>query len=303
MSNMDSEIPKSKELSVGHNLRLLDFDDLYLLKHLLGGLTVAGTARKLGLTQPAITQRIRKIERVFEDSIIRKVGRHAELTPIGEAVCSKAADALKVMQQLSGSNLKTSLTIAAGSFLAHHHLWQTLSETMRDGVDNAVHIRISPDKSAISLLTDGHVDALITASDVSNSALSSISLFEEENIMVASPDLSGKVTDVDSLKEILLVETDPSFSSLMKMDLAARSDLSFKDTWFVGSRQLVLNSVISGLGVGVLPLGIASPMLASGKIVQVLPDIEFGKESYQLLYKEQNFPDQILSLVNQLKMK
>ena len=115
------------------------------------------------------------------------------MTPIGEAVCSKAADALKVMQQLSGSNLKTSLTIAAGSFLAHHHLWQTLSETMRDGVDNAVHIRISPDKSAISLLTDGHVDALITASDVSNSALSSIHYLKKKTLWLLVQTFLGRL--------------------------------------------------------------------------------------------------------------
>ncbi len=90
----------------GHNLRHLDFDDLFLLSHLLSGKTIAATARQLGLTQPAVTQRVRKIERAFEEQILQKVGRHVRLTHEGLAICHRASEALKLMRDVSAFNLK-----------------------------------------------------------------------------------------------------------------------------------------------------------------------------------------------------
>src|SRR4051812_26715024 len=82
-------------------LRLLDFDDLFLLGHLLEGATIAATAKQLGLTQPAIPQRVRKIERVFAEAILQKAGRHVRLTKEGRAICIKAADALALMREVT----------------------------------------------------------------------------------------------------------------------------------------------------------------------------------------------------------
>ncbi len=72
-------------------------DDLILLGNLLNGDTLAASARKLGVTQPAITQRIRKIEGVFGDDLLVKSGRSLKLTDKGRAVCIKASEAMKLM--------------------------------------------------------------------------------------------------------------------------------------------------------------------------------------------------------------
>jgi len=47
------------------DLRLLDFDDLTIGKMLLEGATYKDLSKELGLTPPAISHRIRKIERVI----------------------------------------------------------------------------------------------------------------------------------------------------------------------------------------------------------------------------------------------
>jgi DNA-binding transcriptional LysR family regulator len=285
----------------GINFRLLDFDDLYLLRHLLEGLTVAGTARKLGLTQPAITQRIRKIERVFEDSIIKKVGRHVQLTPTGESICSKAADALAVMKELSGAISGDQITLASEGYLAASHIWPALSDAMMNDPSKMVHLRISPDRQAMALLTEGHVDGLVTTSEQPNANLSSIKLFEEEHIFVASPDLAPSITDVSQLEEIRLIELDPSYPSMQYLTLEARSDIKFSDIWFVGDRSLVINSVIKGLGVGIVPASMAKAQISAGKLVAILPDLELKSETYQLIYKEAKVLEQLQPLIERLK--
>jgi len=297
MSNKESYIQTGKDRFVGKNLRLLDFDDLYLLRHLLDGLTVAATARKLGLTQPAITQRIRKIERVFEDSIIRKVGRHIQLTPLGEFICAKAADALVVMQDVVSKTFKSSSTIVANHFLAHHRLWRAMQKTYKADSESLIHIRIAPEKSSFAMLNDGHVDAIMTSNAANHSTFSSIELFEEEQIMVAAPAVARGIDSIEILKEHLLVEIDPSYSSLKNLSIELKSELKFKDAWFLGSKDLVLNSLLLEMGVGILPQTIVQSHIESGKLVQLLPELELGREKISLLYRDPSFPMQIDALL------
>jgi DNA-binding transcriptional LysR family regulator len=79
-------------------LRLLSIDDLVILKYLsetqLGVTAIAG---KMQLSQPAITQRIRKMEDIYHDKILSRKGRGVELTPFGMVLATRASAALVVL--------------------------------------------------------------------------------------------------------------------------------------------------------------------------------------------------------------
>ena len=82
-------------------LRFLDIDDLIILSKLFDGLTLVSTARNLGLSQPAVSNRLRKIEQVFDSDIVRKNGRTVSLSEKGHQVCSIASDALRVLSNMN----------------------------------------------------------------------------------------------------------------------------------------------------------------------------------------------------------
>ena len=79
-------------------LRLIDFDDLQILRCLFFGGCVSECARVLGVTQPAVTLRMRKLEGVFDGKLIEKNGRRAVLTPHGIKVAMLANAALKILE-------------------------------------------------------------------------------------------------------------------------------------------------------------------------------------------------------------
>lgn len=85
-------------------MRSLDFDDLIIL-HLLGKteLTVTAIAISMGLSQPSISQRLRKIAKAFSletSCLICREGRGIALTPKGKELSSRASAALKSLQGL-----------------------------------------------------------------------------------------------------------------------------------------------------------------------------------------------------------
>lgn len=80
------------------NLRFLSVDDLLILMHLSqDGMSVTDVAKKLQLTQPAITQRLRKMEDAFKKKIIERKGRGVQLTAFGVQLAERATAALAAL--------------------------------------------------------------------------------------------------------------------------------------------------------------------------------------------------------------
>jgi DNA-binding transcriptional LysR family regulator len=78
-------------------LRMLDIDDLILLQHLLRGGRPSTGAALLGLTPPAVSHRLRKIEDVFEIKLFDRIGSKLSLNLAGKALSEKADRALLLM--------------------------------------------------------------------------------------------------------------------------------------------------------------------------------------------------------------
>lgn len=80
-------------------LRFLAVDDLLILMHLANDqLSVTAVAAKLSLTQPAVTQRIRKMEEVFKQKLIERKGRGIQLTHFGLEQAKRATAAVAALQ-------------------------------------------------------------------------------------------------------------------------------------------------------------------------------------------------------------
>lgn len=78
-------------------LRLLDMDDLILLQHLLNGGRPSTGASLLGLTPPAISHRLKKIEEVFGVKLFDRKGPKLNLNDNGKLLSEKANRALELM--------------------------------------------------------------------------------------------------------------------------------------------------------------------------------------------------------------
>jgi DNA-binding transcriptional LysR family regulator len=85
------------QIEVYKRLRMLDIDDLILLQHLLQGGRPSTGATLLGLTPPAVSHRLRKIETVFEIKLFERKGSKLNLNTAGKELSEKANRALELM--------------------------------------------------------------------------------------------------------------------------------------------------------------------------------------------------------------
>jgi hypothetical protein len=84
-----------------HQLRYLDVDDLYLMSFLANGSRLVDAARQLSLTQPAITQRVHKIEQALGLELLDRRFRGTCLSEKGRSVCKYALEAIQQLERLS----------------------------------------------------------------------------------------------------------------------------------------------------------------------------------------------------------
>ena len=272
-------VEKAAEKSAMSRLRLLDFDDLFLLSHLLEGSTIAATAKQLGLTQPAITQRVRKIERVFADAILQKVGRHVRLTKEGRAICVKAADALALMREVTTEPAGTAVTVGAEALYGAAWLWPAASDLHEAQPGSLVHcVYASGDELAASL-ESGSLDAWLTSQPYAGGLHGVVDLAEADYVFVAREDVAARVKTLADLAGMLLLEIDRSYPLLSRLDPASRAAARFSAVWFLGNATSVLQAVLQGQGVAILPSSLAATALAGGRLALVLPEVDVVPEA------------------------
>ncbi len=295
---------RAADKAAGSRLRLLDFDDLFLLKHLLEGNTIVATAKQLGLTQPAITQRVRKIERVFAEPILAKAGRHVKLTKEGRAICTKAADALALMHEVTIEPEGSSMTIGASPSVGQRWLWPAIKDLHLVAPRLLFHCVVGSNEEMLGLLDAGSIEACLTSAPMPLGSFGALDVGEDEYVMVSSPALAESVNGPEDLKRIMLLELDRSFPLLTRVEVAARSALKFDDIWFLGTLSNIASAAQSGFGVGILPRSVVQTQVAAGKLAVVLPAIDLTPESFRLLFRRDRGVEPVIrQLIERLRTK
>lgn len=79
------------------SLRKLDIDDFIIMLLVMQGFNLSKTANLLCITQPAISQRIKKIEEIFGFKVLDKTYRNGKLTIEGEDLAYSFASAFEML--------------------------------------------------------------------------------------------------------------------------------------------------------------------------------------------------------------
>jgi hypothetical protein len=81
------------------DLRLLDFDDLIMSKMLSEGATYKDLSKALGLTPPAISHRMRKLERIIPGFSSHCRNGNRIFNPIAIEFCQTAKQVLSLLEK------------------------------------------------------------------------------------------------------------------------------------------------------------------------------------------------------------
>lgn len=281
-------------------LRLLDFDDLYLLRLLLNGASVTGSARQLGLTQPAITQRLRKIERVFACPIVQKSGRSVTLTREARAVCERASAALSLIASDDAWERSRVINVATRPETGARWLGPTLISLKKELPDTMFHCFLGSGEEILRMLGTGKLDAVLTSAPHTTKEFSAVDVCEEEYVFVAVPRIAKTIVKAENLQEHLLIEYDRSFPFQRYLKAETRARLRFKDVWFLGSTLLMTEALLEGLGVGVVPLYLVRDAVERGKLLKLFDGegaFKLSADAFRLVFRNDRDIDEEIKIL------
>lgn len=225
-------------------------------------------AEELGVTQGAVAQQVRGLEARLGQSLFDRLPRGLRLTEAGRRFQSPLRRAFRLIEEavedLSGHR---QITLSVTPSFASKWLVPRLSDFMERHPDIAV--QVDARERLADFRTDG-VDLAVRQSRApAGAGLTATPLFSTEFVVVCSPALGAQIsTASDLMNHVLLSDTHGLWPLyLERVGVEGRpKTMSFSQT------SLAIDAAVSGQGLTLAHAPLVAAELASGLLVQPLPD-------------------------------
>lgn len=258
----------------------------------LGSFTAA--ARALGLTQPAVSQRVQVLEKLLTKQLFRRSGGRVTLTDAGRSLYDYAQRILDLHRQAREAvggqpvPLAGDLFLAASSIPGEHLLPDLVSRFRRQYPHIRVHAEVSDSLKVVTQVERGEVSLGLVGRRTENPHLSFTFLARDHVVLVVRakhPLTRKKEVTVKQLRDFPMVlrEAGSGLRHCFEKSLA-KAGCSIADLDVVaelGSNEAIREAVLRGLGVGVLSEYAVQKQLKAGRLVAVkVRDLKCDREMF-----------------------
>jgi DNA-binding transcriptional LysR family regulator len=240
--------------------------------------SVTRAAEALHLTQPAVTQHVRALERELGVPLFDRTGRGVQLTPAGQALRQYVQRSLALLEEGREvvADLHTGaagrLMLGAGVTTSIFHLpgWLRSFREVFPGVD--VVVRTGRSREVAALALERVIDVGLITSPVEHPDLRVVGLYDEEIVLVAPPGdpLAGREVSAAALAEaaLILFPHGTGFREYLDRVLAA-AGIPARVKMESDSVEAIKSFVAVGLGVSFLPVAAVEAEIASHTLAPV----------------------------------
>jgi DNA-binding transcriptional LysR family regulator len=252
-------------------VRHLDLLATFLEIHRTGSLTAAAARR--GLTQPAVSGQLAKLERELGMSLFVRSGRGVVPTAQADDLAARIGPHLDQLAAAVTSDGDVVATVRVGgpAELMAARILPTLAPLTTRGLRLRVTLGLAAD--LLTALQDGQLDVVVSAIRPKRTLVAT-ALVDEEFVLVGPPALARTVETarlaedpVKALAHLPLVayaEELPIIRRYWRSEFGRRPPNPVAVV--VPDLRAVLATVVAGGGVSVLPRYIAEPALTSGSV-------------------------------------
>jgi LysR family transcriptional regulator, regulator for metE and metH len=243
-----------------------------------GGQTHA--ARKLNLTQSALSHQLRELESRVGAPLFIRASRRMVLTAVGERILASARRVLHEVETLE-RDLVTDATaggagvvrLATECYTCYHWLPGVVTAFRKEWPRVDVRIVAEATANPVRALLDGALDLAIVAGDVDERRLGCTSLFEDEQVVVVAPShplASQTFVDPEDLRDehLILYTTHSSENSVLR-EVLRPAGVEPQNLTRVQLTEAIVELVKAGLGVSVLARWAIAPQLRDRSLVGV----------------------------------
>ena len=259
----------------------VDTRTLELLEAVAADGTLTAAARRLHVSQPALSQRLTGLEKRIGLRLFEREGKRLVPTRAGRRMIHAATTVLTevraTQRDLDDLRHGRSGVLRFASQCSTNYQWlpTVVNAFAARCPDVQLRIATAPDDDVIGALLTDRIDlALASKPDPRTGALDTLPLFDDEMVAVVPADhpWSGRPhlrpRDLDGTQLILFDSYDPARVPALPLPIPDGVTPATITTTPVVS-ELVIELVAAGQGIGILPGWVAAPYTRSGRVASV----------------------------------
>jgi len=270
--------------------------DLYQLRAFFAAaqtLSFTGAARRLHVTQSAVSHAVAKLERGAGTELLSRAGRRLVLTEAGKALyrscetvfyeLERAEEQLSRARSGAAGTIRLGATVEFGTTL--------LMKYIRPFIERNPGVRLDFQfrHELLRPLLDDELDLVIDCRDHRAPGLEKRPLFREEYAVIASPEfLKGRAlrrpADL-ARSNILSLDKEGLWWGNFLNALPAAGRPAFSEITEINHVRGIINAAIESLGVGFVPKYCVLKELKIGALVNVFPQLELLEDRFAVYQK------------------
>lgn len=253
------------------------------------------TAEALNITQPAISQAIREMEEYYEIRLFDRVGRKLVITKAGKILLGYAShisalfdDAERELRDydLHGS-LSVGATLTIGSLFLPAYV-----KAFKDSYP-AIEVKglVAPTNILEQKILSYELDIALIEGITHDPNIISEEYMNDELCVVAPSNgkyVSGQSISIEEFKKEKILLREFGSGTREVFDRAAeKAGFSVTPSWESISTIALVNAVLSGLGVSVLPFRTVEPYVNQGSLVNInVEGLDLNRKFYIVRHRE-----------------
>ncbi len=252
-------------------------------------------AKRLHRTQPAISQAIRRLEDELGDKLFDRTSRNGALTEAGVLLQEHAQRLLRYAAETEAAvrelqQVRRGRVVIGANEAAVHSLLPTIEQFAREHPQARVEVRRVASRQIATELLERRLDFGVLTFQPTDKGLQSISLGNDELVMLANPRhrlaAKKKVTIEEVGRETVIAHNDPSPARDRVLRVYERRQAPINIQIALPSLDGIKRAVEMGLGVAVLPRRCALTEIARGQLVAVkVPELS-SPRTVRLVYRK-----------------
>ena len=234
-------------------------------------------AKSLFLSQPALSERIKKLEEEVDQGLFERVGNGVRLTPAGRALRPYAERTMETLRQgreavqAAKPSSGGTLLIASARNVGTYVLPDIVAKfRQRFPVDVHISSGRSTEVLQMVLNQDAHIGV---ARALTHPQVETINLYQENVVLVTHPQhrfaLAGKASITEVAHEPLILYDRESFYFLLIERACRESGITPRVHMMLDSIEATKQMVERGLGISFLPLSAIRKEASQGTIAHV----------------------------------
>ncbi len=246
-------------------------------------------SEQLNITQPAVSQHIRFLEKHYNTKLFRYEGKKLMLTGAGEilrnASLTMKHDEISMQSEMQKSEEGTEIRFGATRTVGDMLMGNILEKYLREYPDADIHMVVENTQELLKRLDDGRIDFALVEGFFKKSEYDYQKYSEENYIAVCSPDhpFRKKTASIEDLfgERLLLREEGSGTREVLEryLDSQNLSTADFERTMEAGSLHTIKELTKSGCGITFLYEVAVREELRSGTLIRIpLKDFQVTHE-------------------------